>query len=101
MSPKIPPHAEHYFRTKTFTAHTTPLALRQEHRTGEDVWGEIVVERGEVAYESLGEDAHAVQLTPERRGVVQPGVPHRVTPSHDALFHLELYRTRRHNARTA
>lgn len=100
MNPKIPENAEHYYTTKTFTADTTPLALRHEHRTADDVWGEIVVERGLVTYERLAGGLPGQDVTPTDSGIIEPGVPHRVTPSNDALFHLEFYRTSRRNART-
>jgi tellurite resistance-related uncharacterized protein len=98
---KIPENAEHYYTTKTFTALTTPQALRHEHRTAEDVWGELVVERGEVLYERLAAPAGSQRVTPDSSWIIEPGVPHRVSPSTDASFHLELYRTSRRNARSA
>jgi tellurite resistance-related uncharacterized protein len=94
MNSKIPEHAERDYITKTFTAQTTPLAFLYGHRIESDVWALIVVERGTVAYQRLGEANVTEHLTPERAGVIEPGVRHRVTPSHDARFHLELYRTR-------
>ena len=101
MQAKIPQEAQHYYTTKTFSAQSAPDALQQEHRTAEDVWGELVVEQGEVVFERLAEPRGSWRVTPEARWVIEPGVPHRVSPSPDALFHLELYRTSDRNARGA
>ena len=92
----LPPDIEAYRRTPEFTADTVPAGLLRDHATKAGVWGVIHVLAGEVAY-VVRDDSHPQLLSPQNPGIVEPEVPHRVSPSPDARFYVEFYRMRRHD----
>jgi len=85
----MPPGAAEYRRTATFTEETLPSALRADHRTKAGTWARIVVESGELDYHVRGRVHH---LVPGRPGLVEPEVPHHVTPVGAVRVHVEFYR---------
>lgn len=89
--PTLPPEVSAYKRTSVFSETTVPSGLLNDHRTAPGVWGVINVIAGELRYEipSLGESR---VLTPERPGIVEPGVTHSVQPLGAARFFVEFYR---------
>lgn len=87
----IPATATAYKQTTTFTQDTLPAGLRSAHRTAEGVWGRITVLDGALHYEIL-EPYESQVLTPEMSGVVEPTVPHQVTPLGEVKFFVEFYR---------
>ena len=87
----IPATATAYKQTATFTQDTLPAGLRSAHRTAAGVWGRITVLEGALHYEIL-EPYESQVLTPELSGVVEPAVPHQVTPLGDVTFFVEFYR---------
>lgn len=83
-------------RTPSFPADKIPRAILNRHNTRVGVWGKVVVESGELCYEIYDGDTQditeTVCLHPERHGVVEPQVWHKVTPqSDDTVFHVEFY----------
>jgi tellurite resistance-related uncharacterized protein len=93
MHPKIPPNAEQYYRTDSFTEKSVPESLRHGHTTAHDIWAEIIVERGEVRYEQLEPEPRLEIVKRDAPGLIEPGVKHRVEPGPHARFHLAFYRT--------
>jgi tellurite resistance-related uncharacterized protein len=85
----MPLGATEYKRTATFTEETLPAALRADHRTKAGTWAHIVVESGELAYHVRGRVHHLVS---GRLGLVEPEVPHHVTPVGSVRVHVEFYR---------
>ena len=85
----MPPGASEYKRTATFTETTLPDALRTDHRTKAGTWAHIVVESGALDYHVRG---RVHRLVPGRPGLVEPEVPHHVTPAGPVCLHVEFYR---------
>ncbi len=75
---RLPLDALEYKRTATFTEQTLPAKLREEHRTKAGTWGRIVVTEGQLEFRSRGR-VHV--LDAEHVGIVEPEIPHRVTPA--------------------
>lgn len=85
----MPPGATEYKRTATFTEATLPDALRADHRTKAGKWARIVVESGALDYHVRG---RVHRLVPGQPGLVEPEVPHHVTPLGSVRVHVEFYR---------
>jgi tellurite methyltransferase len=85
----LPSDANEYKRTATFTEETLPAALRREHRTKEGTWGRIVVTAGQLEFHSRG---RVRLLGAGDVGVVEPTVPHHVTPLGPVNVHVEFWR---------
>jgi tellurite resistance-related uncharacterized protein len=85
----MPPDATEYKRTATFTEETLPAALRSDHRTKAGTWARIIVESGELDYHVRG---RVHRLAPGRPGLVEPEMPHHVTPVGPVRLHVEFYR---------
>jgi len=85
----MPANAAPYRRTATFTEETLPAALRSDHRTKAGTWAHIVVESGEVDYHVRG---RVHRIRPGRPGLVEPEIPHHVTPIGAARLHVEFFR---------
>ena len=78
-----------YKRTPTFTQHTVPAGLLRAHTTKAGVWGRIVVASGQLRYRIQGDEPGEHVLAPGHDGIVEPQVPHDVTPIGDVEFHVE------------
>ena len=78
-----------YKRTPDFTQHTIPAGLLRAHTTKEGVWGRIVVASGTLRYRIQGDPPEECVLVPGQDGIVEPQVPHDVTPIGDVQFHVE------------
>lgn len=87
--PALPPDAQPYKRTPTFTQDTVPKGLLADHNTRAGVWGLIVVEEGRLAYEAAG-----VERTVEAGDtvVVAPEEAHRVRMLGPVRFHVVFHR---------
>ena len=85
----LPPEAREYKRTATFSEETLPDALRQAHRTKTGTWGRIVVTEGQLEFHSRG---RVSVLGPGDVGIVEPEIPHHVTPLGVVLVHVEFWR---------
>lgn len=90
MTP-LPAGVEPYRRTPEFDEATVPAGLLRDHRTAAGVWGTIRVLSGRLRYlvPDRGIDA---ELTPDRVGVIEPEVPHRVEPVGPVRFFVEFHR---------
>jgi tellurite methyltransferase len=86
---RLPLDAREYKRTATFTEGSLPAALRKEHRTKAGSWGRIVVTGGQVEFHSRG---RVLVLGAGDVGIVEPEVPHHVTPLGAARLHVEFWR---------
>lgn len=95
----VPPGAEPYKRTQSFTEATVPAALLQDHSTKAGVWGLIRVEQGQLRYlvtDLRRAPAECVLTADGAPGVVEPTILHRVEPLGAVRFHLEFLRERLH-----
>jgi len=86
---RLPSDAREYKRTATFTEETLPTALRKEHRTKAGTWGRIVVTEGQVEFHSRG---RVRVLATGDAAIVEPEVPHHVTPLGAMRLHVEFWR---------
>ena len=86
---RLPPEAREYKRTATFSEATLPAALRAEHRIKAGSWGRIVVVEGALEFHSRG---RAHRLEAGEVGIVEPEVPHHVTPAGPVRVHVAFYR---------
>ena len=95
----VPPGAEPYKRTQSFTEATVPAALLQDHSTKAGVWGLIRVEEGRLRYivtDQRRVPAERVLTADTPPGVVEPAILHRVEPLGAVRFHVEFLRERQH-----
>jgi tellurite methyltransferase len=85
----LPDSAREYKRTPIFTEATLPRALVTDHWTKAGTWGRIVVSEGRVEFHSRGRMRvlGAGDLT-----IVEPEVPHHITPLGPVRLHLEFWR---------
>ena len=79
-------------RTPVFTETTVPTGLLKAHTTKADTWARILVLEGRLRYRILAPTVEEVLLTPEEFGVVEPQVPHEVSPDGPVKFCVEFYR---------
>ncbi|HKO49341.1 MAG TPA: DUF3565 domain-containing protein [Polyangiaceae bacterium] len=86
---RLPLDAREYHRSATFTEETLPAKLREEHRTKAGTWGRIVVSEGQAEFRSRG---RVQVLGAGDVGIVEPEVPHRVTPLGLLRLHVEFWR---------
>jgi len=78
-------------RTPTFTEATIPAALTQDHATKPETWGVIHVERGRLRYTVPSRD-YVVEIEAGETAVIEPEIPHHVTPVGDVAFFVEFWR---------
>ena len=88
----VPDNVSRYAATPEFTDATVPQHLLDSHETKPGVWAKIVVLEGKLRYRILGAEVEEYELSPDRIGVAEPEVPHRVEITGPVRFHLELYR---------
>ena len=88
----VPANVSRYAATPEFTDATVPQHLLDSHETKPGVWAKIVVLEGSLLYRILGPEVEEYELSPERPGVAEPEVPHRVEITGPVRFQLELYR---------
>lgn len=86
----LPANVNEYKRTKTFVTGNIPAALLKEHQTLKDVWGKIVITKGELLY--VIKEGGEFVLNSEKFGVVEPQRIHYVKPLGEVEFHVEFYR---------
>ena len=85
----VPRDAREYHRTATFTEETLPAKLREDHRTKAGTWARIVVTEGRAEFRSRG---HVFVLDSNQVGIVEPEIPHSVTPLGSVRLHVEFWR---------
>lgn len=88
----LPADVQPYQRTPVFTETTVPAGLLRQHTTKAGIWGKIVVLEGHLRYRILAPEPVEVLLSPERFGVVEPQVPHEVSPEGPVRFYVEFHR---------
>ncbi|MBL4673079.1 MAG: DUF1971 domain-containing protein [Arenicella sp.] len=69
-----------------------PAGLLRDHHTKEGVWGEIVVLEGCLNYTITEPVLEVIALSEGLVGVVEPTIPHHVTPSGPVRFYVEFSR---------
>ena len=88
--PALPEGLSAYKKTKAFDAKSVPKGLLNDHTTKAGTWGRIVVAEGRLLYTI---DQESWVLQPGVVGIVEPMVPHRVTPQGPVLFHVEFLKS--------
>ena len=88
----IPDNVSRYAATPEFTETTAPGHLLESHETKPGVWAKVVVLEGSLRYCIIGPDVEEHELAPDRPGVAEPEVPHRVEITGPVRFQLELHR---------
>ena len=88
----LPPRLAAYRRTPEFSEDSIPAALTRQHATKAGVWGRICVSRGSLRYRILAPQPEEHILSPERPGIVEPEIPHRVEPIGEVRFFVEFLR---------
>ncbi|MCY4345108.1 MAG: DUF1971 domain-containing protein [Gammaproteobacteria bacterium] len=88
----LPKGASEYARTREFSESSIPANLRRRHRTRPGTWGRIVVLEGRLRYRILESALEAIELSPNRPGIVEPQVEHEVEPIGKVRFHVEFWR---------
>lgn len=86
----IPEQFKAYSKSPVFTEETIPDRLQHDHHTKEETWAKIHVEEGVLLY-FIGDAAEPERLTPERVGIIEPKVTHRVEPEGKVKFYVEFY----------
>ena len=94
MTATLPPGAEPYKRTATFSEDSVPQALLKDHSTKEGAWGLIHVESGELRYLITDPRRQASEtiVTPDAPAVVEPTILHRVEPIGAVRFQVVFHR---------
>lgn len=87
----IPDTVAAYSKSPVFTEDTIPDRLQKNHHTQEDFWAKIIVEEGVLLY-FVDDATEPLRLTPERPGIIEPEVPHRVQPEDAVKFYIEFYK---------
>lgn len=90
--PNLPPTAVPYFRSIQFTEQSAPEPLLRAHTTKPGVWARIVVPAGRLRHRMLDSSEDPAILTPERDGIVEPGVTHRLEIDEPVRFFIEFLR---------
>lgn len=91
---ELPPNAQFYKRTPSFTEASVPGALLHDHSTKAGVWGVLRVEHGQLRYVVTDprKPSWETILTPAMATVIEPTILHRVEPLGAVLFHVEFFR---------
>lgn len=90
--PQLPANVVVYKTTREFTETTVPAGLLRAHTTKEGTWGRIVVLEGALHYALSDDDGPGWLLEPGVLGIVEPTVPHQVTPRGAVRFKVEFLR---------
>ena len=88
----LPQQCSPYKRTAEFSETSVPRGLLIAHRTKTGTWGKIIVLDGQLRYRILEPEVTDVVLSPDKFGVVEPGVLHEVLPVGNVLFYVEFWR---------
>lgn len=84
--PTLPSDAEVYKQTREFDQASVPKGLLCDHTTKAGTWARIVVAEGRLRY-TIGEESWILREGVD--GIVEPTVPHHVTPQGTVRFHVE------------
>ena len=88
----LPEGVSRYAKSPEFSHQSIPVNLRKLHRTDAKTWAKIVVLEGKLRYRILEPEIRDVELSPEKSGIVEPGIAHEVAAVGKVRFYLELYR---------
>ena len=88
----LPHGVTRYAKSPEFTEQSIPEALRTSHRTGEGIWGKIVILEGRLRYRILEPEMREMELFPDTPGIVVPEIAHEVEAMGKVRFHVEFYR---------
>jgi len=91
MPNELPKDVAAYKRTPVFTQDTVPAGLQRDHTTAPGVWAVIHVLSGRLRY-TVPSTGFQVDLTPGHDGIVEPEMPHHVTPMGEVEFYVEFWR---------
>ena len=83
---KLPETVAEYARTKVYDQNTVPAKLTAMHETKTGVWGIIEVQEGVLEYHILCDPPEHHQLTRQTPGIIEPAMPHYVTPKGAVRF---------------
>jgi tellurite resistance-related uncharacterized protein len=89
---KLPSSLVKYKTTAVFNEKTVPKALLSEHSTKRNVWGRIVIKKGEIDYTIESNPPEVICLNTEESGVIEPNVLHFIKPLGKVNFFLEFYK---------
>lgn len=87
----LPSNVIAYRKTPVFTQETIPQALLNQHNTKAGCWGKIWVISGQLIYRILTNPPEEHELTSTSPGIVEPQIPHHVTPCGPVEFYVEFY----------
>jgi len=85
----LPENVKPYKQTPVFTEKNIPKGLLQTLRTKEGTWGKICISKGKLLYVIESEVQETKELSTSIYGVVEPQVPHHVTPIGEVEFFVE------------
>ncbi len=87
----LPANVTRYNKTPVFTRATVKKGLLRRHLTMAGTWGKIIILEGRLRYRILEPEMEEIELSPERYGVIEPGVPHEVEPISHVRFYIEFF----------
>ncbi|OED39947.1 tellurite resistance protein [PVC group bacterium (ex Bugula neritina AB1)] len=87
---KLPKNLQSYAQTSLFTEKTIPQKILENHTTKAGSWALIILKSGKLEY--IIENAETLILSPNKVGVIEPTVPHRVKPIGKVSFYVEFYK---------
>lgn len=87
---EMPQQLKPYKKTAVFSQDNIPTALLNDHSTKPNVWGKIVVLEGKLLYSIPCRNEEHI-LTPEKFGVVEPEIKHKVSTIGEVQFYVEFY----------
>ncbi len=89
---ELPTNTNAYKKTPLFTNESIPSGLLKTHTTKAGTWGKICVKKGKLLYVIENDPIEEIELSSEKYGVVEPQVPHHVTPLDEVEFYVEFYK---------
>ncbi len=88
----LPKNVTAYKRTPEFDELSVPKGLLNAHQTKKEVWGKIVILKGQLQYTINEPEIEIIALTEKIYGVVEPEIFHDVKPLGKVRFYVEFYR---------
>lgn len=88
----LPPGVTQYATSPEFSERRLPENLLESHRTKAGTWARIVVLEGRLRYRVLEPVTRTVELSPDRPGIVEPGIAHHLELTGRVRFRLDFFR---------
>jgi tellurite resistance-related uncharacterized protein len=85
----LPQNKVVYKTTKIFDQNSIPKGILNNHSTKAGTWGKINIVEGFLLYTIQSNPIEEILLSPDKYGVVEPEVIHKVTPKGDVKFFVE------------